>query len=130
MEPTNQQPTVSIEYVMRLERQNRILARAGSFLFFLCFLAIGFLAWQLRRTSHSSTLQEGAKMISANQFTLLDEDGRIAGALVGGAEGAMFFLNGPKGKLGLTFGPGPDNSGSCLSLMSPSGETGSESERI
>jgi hypothetical protein len=67
-------------------------------------------------------VQEGAKVISENQFTLLDENGKITGMLVGGAEGAMLFLNGPKGKSGLTFGPGPDGSGSYLSLSSPSGE--------
>jgi hypothetical protein len=122
METAKQQPPVSIEYVMQLEKQNRILARAGFFLSLLCFLAIGLITWQLRRISRSSTVQAGTKMISANQFTLLDENGKVAGALVGGAEGAMFFLNGPNGKLGLTFGPGPNSTGSYLSLMSPSGE--------
>ena len=38
----------------------------------------------------------------------------------GGTDGALVFLNGPNGKVGLTFGPGPEGSG--LTLSGPSGE--------
>lgn len=107
-----------VEYA-RLERQNRMLKRVGFFLFVLCFLCIGLIAWQLRKLSHGLALGH-TKMISANQFNLLDQNGKVQGLLSGSEGGAMLFLNGPDGKTGLMFAPGPDK-GSSLSLESSDG---------
>jgi hypothetical protein len=115
-----QQPQVFMDYLERLERQNRMLKRLGVFLFLLCFLAIGLMAWQLKRVSHLAAPLGQAKIISATEFHLRDENGKLQGVLAASPDGAMLFLNGPNNKTGLLFNPGP--SGSSLSLMSSDGE--------
>lgn len=114
------QPTAFVERVARLEGQNRILKRVGLFLFCTCFLSIGLIAWHLRSVSRAPTAQGRARIISAHQFNLLDENGKIQGLLTGTPGGAMLFLNGPHGKVGLSFHP--DEDGSSLSLRSANGE--------
>ena len=117
-----QQPQVYLEYLARLERQNRMLKRVGAFLFFLCFLGIGLIAWQLKRISSSAARQGRSKIISATEFDLVDQNGTNQGLLSGGPDGATLFLNGPNGKPGLMFFPFAKYGGSSLSLTSVSGE--------
>lgn len=120
-----QQPQVFSEYVARVERQNRMLKRIGAFLFFLCFLAIGLIVWQIKRLSRATALQGRTlvnKVIYANEFNLVDQNGKSQGILSGGPNGAMLFLNGPNGKPGLMFFPFDKGGGSSLSLTSVNGE--------
>jgi hypothetical protein len=112
------------EYISRLERQNQMLKRVGFFLFFLCFLAIGLIAWQLKRISRPAAAQGQVlvnKVIYANEFNLVDQNGKTQGVLSGSADGAMLFLNAHNNKPGLMFYP-DKSGGSSLSLTSVSGE--------
>jgi hypothetical protein len=119
-----QQPQVFVDYAARLEKQYRMLKRFGIFLSFILFvslLAIGMTARRLMRVSHSTGLQAQAKIISATEFDLRDENGKVQGILLASPGGAMLFLNGLNDKTGLMFAPGPGGANS-LSLMSSSGE--------
>src|SRR5579863_1281990 len=131
LQPTNRRPRMGaitkqpqdlLEYLIRLERQNRMLKRVGAVLFFLCFSAIGMVAWQFRKISRSAELQGQTKIIRATEFDLVDQNGKSQGLLSGGPDGAMLFLNGPNGKPGLMFFPFDKGGGSSLSLTSVSGE--------
>lgn len=82
-----------MEDVIRLERQNRILVLVGLVLFLLCFLAIGFIAWRLKETSHISASQKSG-IVSAQQFDLIDEKGRLHGTFATTSDGAVFALYG------------------------------------
>ena len=117
MEARTSQP-ISKGDVEMLKRQNLVLSRICLILFSLCFIALALLTWQVRRVARDLT-QDG-KMLSTQQLNLLDENGKISGMFTGGSDGALVFLNGPKGKVGLTFGPGPEGSG--LTLSGPSGD--------
>jgi len=118
-----QQPQVFMDYVRRLESQNRMVKRVGFVLFFLCFSAIGLIAWQVKKISRLTTPQGQTKIVSANQFNLMDENGKMQGMLAANSDGAMLFLNGPNNRTGLIFSPGEGGSnGSSLSLMNSSGE--------
>lgn len=120
-----QQPQVVMEHVSRLERQNRVLKRVGFGLFFVCFLAIGLVAWQVKKISRVGALQWQTKTVSANQFNLVDSNGKNQGMLAATSGGALLFLNGPNNKTGLMFNPYPgegSSSGSSLSLLSPNQE--------
>jgi hypothetical protein len=114
-----QQPQF-MDYVRRLENQNRMVKRVGFVLFLLCFSAIGLLAWKVKKLSRPTTPQGQTKIVSANEFHLMDENGKVQGMLAASSGGAMLFLNGPNDKTGLMFAPG--QGGSSLSLMSSSGE--------
>ena len=117
------QPHDFVNYVSRLEAQNRRLKWTGICLFTVLFLAIGLLGWQVWRVSHPSFLK--IKMISAEQFTVLDSKGQIQGALLGMADGANLFLSGTNGKTALTFLPGDsDHPGATLTLSGNSGTDG------
>jgi hypothetical protein len=118
-----QQPQVFTDYVARLERQNRMLNRGGFFLFLVCFLAIGSIAWQVRTMSRGTLLHAERGMISAKEFDVLDENGRTQGMLKGTKDGAMFWLNGPENTRGLAFASDPSGpAGSLLGVVSPNGE--------
>jgi hypothetical protein len=117
-----QQPQVFLEYLARLERQNRMLKRVGTFLFFLCFLAIGLIAWQLKRISRPAAPQGQTKIISATEFDLRDSNGKMQGMLSASPSGAILILDGPNDKPGLMFYPLDKSGGSSLSLTSVSGE--------
>jgi hypothetical protein len=122
MEAITPQPQEFIDYVRRLERQDRRIKIVGLVLFLLCFSTIGLTAWQVRRLARA-TAYGGTKVIGATQFNLLDENGKTQGMLTATSGGAMVFLNGPNDKVGLQFNPGEGTSnGSSLSLMSSSDE--------
>src|ERR1700685_218312 len=88
-----QQPQVFMDYVRRLESQNRMVKRVAFILFFLCFSAIGLIAWQVKKLSRLTTPQGQTKIVSANEFHLMDENGKVQGMLAASSGGAMLFLN-------------------------------------
>lgn len=116
-----QQPQVFQESMARLEKQNRMLKRVGLFLFSLCFLAIGLLAWQVKKMSRLTAPQGKSKIISANQFNLMGEKGEMQGMLAATQDGATLDLWGPNGKGGLTFDSG-SSVGPFLSVKGSNGE--------
>ena len=108
----------------RLERQNRMLKRTGTFLFLVCFSAIGVIGWQVKRVSGIFP-GNNTGMISASQFNLVDDKGNLQGMLAWGTDGPTFDLRGP-GKGGLSFipitGVAANPGGFSLTLSSASGK--------
>lgn len=110
--------------ISRLEAQNRVLRRTGAFLFLLCFFAIGFIGWRVKRLSNQVP-ERVPNIISAHQFDLLDRRGQLQGMLAYSDDGPIFELWGPDGKGGLSFMPVKgvaDHPGFNLELSSTSGK--------
>ena len=95
-----------------------MLKRVGACLFLICFSAIALIGWQLKRVGDIFSINN-PRMISAPQFNLVDDKGKIQGALVWDKDGPFFRLGEP-GKGELSFDPLPD--GFSLTLSSASGK--------